>query len=242
MTDRPDVVARLRVAADGHRPDRARMWARVSARLPAGSREEAGRVRPRPRRAWPRMAGAAGGLVAVLAAGGLAVDRVAGGGEPWGERAPAGAGVRDGGPPSAAPSAGGGEPGPREDRLRSRGVLGPGNNAHWAQSGVVLHCGERLASLTVELRVAPAGGVRHTGFWSTLPADDFEVTVREEGGALVYRWTLRKGRAVPPGEHRFVGQYGHAEGLRDAGRDSYTVHATGPGGPVSAEGDFRRVP
>ncbi|MFP8960248.1 hypothetical protein ACLIYP_06710, partial [Streptomyces nanhaiensis] len=143
---------------------------------------------------------------------------------------------------SGGASGGGGEPGPREDRLRSRGVLGPGNNAHWAQSGVVLHCGERLTSLTVELRVAPTGGVRHTGSWSTLPAGDFGVTVREEGGALVYRWTLRRGRAVPPGEHRFVGQYGHAEGLRDVGRDSYTVRATGPGGPVSAEGDFRRVP
>ncbi|MFP8964733.1 hypothetical protein ACLIYP_29830, partial [Streptomyces nanhaiensis] len=52
MTDRPDVAARLRAAADGHRPDRARMWARASARLPAGSRLEAGRARPRPRRAW----------------------------------------------------------------------------------------------------------------------------------------------------------------------------------------------
>jgi hypothetical protein len=121
-------------------------------------------------------------------------------------------------------------------------VLGPGDNAYWAQSGVVLHSGEPLASLTVELRVALTGGVRHTGSWCTLPADDFEVSAREEGGALVYRWVLREGRTVPPGEHRFAGQYDHAEGPRDAGRDSYTARGTGPGGPVEVRGGFAELP
>jgi hypothetical protein len=224
------------------------MWARTAARIAAGPEEEARGTRPRPARAWLRMAGAAGGLTAVLAVGGLAADRVAGPAAPGGSAPPpaapsttpsAAAPVT----PPTAPSGDGGAAGrPRHGHLRSEAVLGPGDNAYWAQSGVVLHSGEPLASLTVELRVALTGGVRHTGSWCTLPADDFEVSAREEGGALVYRWVLREGRTVPPGEHRFAGQYDHAEGLRDAGRDSYTARGTGPGGPVEVRGGFAGLP
>lgn len=261
MTDRADVIARLRTAAAEHQPDRARMWARVVERAGAGPGREApggaaefadlggadrsgGGARARGRL---RTAGAVAGLVGTLAVGGLVVERVTGGdGTPGAARTSPGAEAAvPGGSP--APSAGtaddtGGTAArrPREGYLRAEGLLGPGGNAHWAQSDVVLRTTRPLTSLTVELRIALTGRVRHTGSWCSRPVDDFDVTVREEGGALVYRWVLREGRTVPPGEYRFAGQYEHAEGHRDAGGDRYAATAAGPGGPASVGGGFRQ--
>ncbi|MTE18478.1 hypothetical protein F0L17_04910 [Streptomyces sp. TRM43335] len=299
MADRVDVTARLRTAAAEHRPDRARMWARVHA---ARAGTESGGTGPAPDgaggsgplRARFGAAWAAGGLVAVLVAAALVTGWVGGGGVPWVARpaagpAPDGAGPgvspsppsrgssatesagppasstapsvpspdgsslpdgpspRNGGarPPSGGPSfpAGGtaAPSGAGDGYLDSAGVPGPGGNAFWAQSDVVLRATEPMTSLSVELRVARTGGVHPTGHWCTLPADDFEVTVGSEGGALVYRWVLREGRTVPAGEHRFAGQYHHAEGRRDTAGDTYAASGDGPAGPVSVRGDFRRT-
>lgn len=56
-------------------------------------------------------------------------------------------------------------------------------------------------------------------------AEDFDLSAREEAGFLVYRWTLKSGRTVPPGEHVFAGQYDHAAGGRDAKDDRYRIDA-----------------
>ncbi|MEE1941562.1 hypothetical protein V1L54_19470 [Streptomyces sp. TRM 70361] len=253
MTDRgrPEwATARLKAAAAEHQPDRDRMWSRVAGRARdaagRGGRAEAyspegpgGRARPP---GGPlRVAGAAVGLVAALAAGALAAGWVAGdGGAPWTVRAPAGAAPDTDGVSSAGPSGVTGAAGPRGGGLSARGVLGPGSNAHWAQNDIVLRSTGPLTSLTVELRVAPAGEVRHTGQWCSLPADDFRVAAREEGGALVYRWELREGREVPPGEYRFAGQYHHSEGRRNVERDGYTISGVGPRGAVTVRGGFHR--
>ncbi|MER7773002.1 hypothetical protein [Kitasatospora sp. NPDC096140] len=58
-----------------------------------------------------------------------------------------------------------------------------------------------------------------------MPADCFAVTEEEQGGALVYRWILKPGCTVPPGQHVFAGQYNHATGLRDPKGDTYRVDA-----------------
>lgn len=64
----------------------------------------------------------------------------------------------------------------------------------------------------------------------------------DEAGFLVYLWTLKPGRTVPAGTFTFAGQYNHAEGGRDAGRDDYTVRAGAsagaPGQQAAAGGDF----
>ncbi|WP_405496494.1 hypothetical protein [Streptomyces sp. NBC_00096] len=75
----------------------------------------------------------------------------------------------------------------------------------------------------MELRIALTEGVRDTGGWRTRPAADFDLSTRQEGHFLVYRWTLKPGRAVPPGEHVFAGQYDHAAGGRDAKDDTYRI-------------------
>ncbi|TXS09928.1 hypothetical protein EAO71_36910 [Streptomyces sp. ms191] len=83
--------------------------------------------------------------------------------------------------------------------------------------------------------------MKDTGHWQTRPADDFTVTVRQEGGFLVYRWVLRPGRTIPSGEHVFAGQYDHAAGGRDAGPDTYRAEAAAGTGRALVWGDFAPV-
>lgn len=125
--------------------------------------------------------------------------------------------------------------------LWSDGSIDPQSNDFWAQSTLTFKTDKQLTALTVELRVAQTGGVTDTGNWRSLPADDFSVSVREEGDELVYRWTLKAGRTVPEGEHVFAGQYNHAEGGRDAGEDTYAAEATASGEKAAVRGDFART-
>ncbi|MFJ9036539.1 hypothetical protein ACIRF8_08100 [Streptomyces sp. NPDC102406] len=123
--------------------------------------------------------------------------------------------------------------------LWSDGSVDPGSNDYWAQSNITFKSKSPLASLTVELRIAQTGKVSDTGNWRSLSAEDFTVSVAERDGFLVYRWVLKDGRTVPPGQYVFAGQYNHAQGGRDAGDDTYSVTARTTGGERAAVGgDF----
>ncbi|MGW4049976.1 hypothetical protein ACWENA_04040 [Streptomyces sp. NPDC004779] len=220
----------LREAALAHRPDRARMLARVEqgfstppadrARAPFRARKPLGAQPPlrtpsggRPR--WTATAAVAATVVGVLGLGGLAVTA-----------------LQDRPAPSARVAA----PGPA---ARAAGTIDPGSNQWWAQSDLAVTTEAEVTGVSVEVRVALNGGVVTTGHWQTRSADDFEVTVAEESGALVYRWTLKRGRTVPAGPHTFAAQYNHAEGTRDASGDTYTVVLTGrDGGRTTLRGAF----
>ncbi|MGD6751192.1 hypothetical protein [Streptomyces sp. BH105] len=206
-----DVRQRLRAAADAHRPDRARMLARVERGLHEPER--------RPAAGWVRIAALTAGVAGALAVGGFAV----------------GSALRpDPGPQQRQVAVS-----PAVDPLWADGSVDPGSNAYWAQSNVTFKTERELSSLTVELRVAQTGKVNSTGHWRSLPAADFKESVTERDGFLVYRWVLRPGRTVPVGEHVFAGQYNHAEGGRDAGADRYSVRGlTGSGQQVYVDGDF----
>ncbi|MER5180598.1 hypothetical protein ABT009_19865 [Streptomyces sp. NPDC002896] len=125
--------------------------------------------------------------------------------------------------------------------LWSDGSVDPGSGEYWGQSDVTFKTTKVLTALTVELRVAQTGGVTSAGGWRTLPEQDFTFTVEEKNGFLVYRWTLKDGRTVPAGEHRFAGQYNHEPGRRDAGDDWYAVTAEADGEPFAVRGDFAPV-
>ncbi|MFE5487623.1 hypothetical protein [Streptomyces sp. NPDC056527] len=219
MANEDELRARLREAAEAHRPDRARMLARVERGMAADARAVSVRsVRPLRPVPWLRVAGAAAAVAGIFAAGGYAVTALSG--------------------PSPSVAATGADPN-AEPRLRAEGVIDPGSNRYWAQSDLTVTTSTPLSGLVVEVRVAQTGGVASTGNWRTLPAEDFTVSVREDGGALVYRWTLTAGRTVPAGRHVFAGQYDHAEGGRDAGSDTFTVTATDTSGDrTSARGGF----
>lgn len=263
-----ELRARLHEAAEAHRPDRARMLARIE--RGTGGHGRAGRRRtPGPVRDWARVAGAAAAVAAMLAAGGYAVGSTVRDGAPAQRRtvavsptaapspdatgrAPAppvdpapsggtpGAHADASGTPaagrtvSAPPPAAGGTDGP----LRAQGSVDPHGNDYWAQSDLTLRTGARLTSLTVRLRIAQTGGVGSTGAWRTLPERDFDLTIGERNGFLVYTWTLKQGRTVPAGEWVFAGQYDHRRGGRDAREDRYTVEATADGTRRGVSGGF----
>lgn len=225
---------RLRTAAASHRPDRARMLARIERGMAQEPSARPARA-PRPPMPWLRIAGATVAVCGVLTAGAVAVTS-AGPEQPAGGQRVAAEPVSPA--PASPPAARGAALPAGRGPLWSDGSLNPSSSDYWAQSEVVVKTAEPLSELTVELRVALNGGVNTTGSWRSLPEQDFEVTAREEEGYLVYRWTLKPGRSVPAGTHTFAGQYNHAEGVRDTGRDDYTARARAAGGPASVGGDF----
>ncbi|MDF9873111.1 hypothetical protein ACWC9F_30260 [Streptomyces sp. NPDC001110] len=232
-----DLRERLRAAAASHRPDRARMLARVERGMAEEPPARPARA-PRTAMPWLRVAGATAAVCGVLTAGAFAVAS-AGGEEPEGVQRVA-AGPASPGPVSPAPDRGGALPAGKGP-LWSDGSLDPESNSYWAQSEVTVKTTGPLSALTVELRIALNGGVNTTGSWRSLPEEDFTVSAREEDGFLVYRWALRQGRSVPAGTHTFAGQYNHAEGDRDTGRDDYTARARAAGGQVAVGGGFTRT-
>ncbi|MFJ7628000.1 hypothetical protein ACIQZN_16045 [Streptomyces sp. NPDC097595] len=231
-----ELSGRLREAAEAHRPDRARMLARIERGM-AGDRPAPRSVRPpRAVRPWLRVAGATAAVCGVLAAGAFAVTSAADDDRARGGQVASAPSATATAPHSPAAKAPGGLR-PEDGPLWTGGVVDPHSNAYWAQSNVTLRTTEPLSALTVELRVAQTGGVNSTGSWRSLPEPDFTVSVDENGGFLVYRWTLRAGRTVPAGTHTFAGQYNHAEGDRDATDDSVTAHAVRASGGKAAVGD-----
>ncbi|MFD0147787.1 hypothetical protein ACWGQ4_37920 [Streptomyces sp. NPDC055721] len=208
----------LREAGLAHQPDHARMLARVehglAAPLKAPRRARAGL--PWTGSRWTAAVAVAAAVAGVVGVGGLAVTTL------------------DQGP--AAPATSLPAPGPAAE---ASGALDPGSNRWWAQGDVTVTTRTPVSGLVVDVRVARTAGVVSTGHWRTRPAEDFTVTVTEEPGALLYRWTLKPGRSVPPGRHVFAVQYNHAEGVRDASADTYTIVLTGgDGGRSTLRGGF----
>ncbi|MGW6981096.1 hypothetical protein ACWGE1_16835 [Streptomyces sp. NPDC054932] len=218
MTD--ELRGLLRESAEAHLPDRARMLARIErgTARPDTARRSRDRARTRAL-TWPRIVLATLATAGTLTASALTVVAVVHTPDP----------PRN--PPAAAPSAADRTAPPMQGSrtedgpLWADGSVDPHSNAYWAQSNVTLKAGKPLTALVVELRIALTEGVKNTGSWRTRPAADFDLTAREEGGFLVYRWTLKPGRTVPSGEHVFAGQYDHAAGGRDAKADTYRIDA-----------------
>ncbi|MCT2593200.1 hypothetical protein LHJ74_25390 [Streptomyces sp. N2-109] len=241
MTD-DELRGRLRGAARAHRPDRERMLARVERGM-AESENPPLPPRPaaKPVTSWLRVVSATAAVAGVCAVGGYAVASAARDEEPRPQS------VARGSAPEATAEAPSVTPGsqsvPVGDLLWADGSVDPGSTVHWAQSNITVKVKKPLTALTVELRVAQNGKVADTGNWRSLPAEDFDVSAGEASGVLVYRWTLKDGLTVPPGEYVFAGQYNHAEGQRDAGDDSYAVEAAPavtPGERAEWRGDFAR--
>ncbi|WP_033215874.1 hypothetical protein [Streptomyces virginiae] len=219
MTD--ELRGLLRESTRAHRPDRARMLARVERGMARPDAARRPRDHERTALSWPKIVLATLAAAGTLTASALMV--VAAVHDPDPPRNPSAVA-----PPAAdravPPPAGGSRT--QDGPLWADGSVDPHSNAYWAQSNVTLRTDQPLTALVVELRIALTEGVKDTGSWRTRPAADFDLAVRREGGFLVYRWTLAPGRTVPSGEHVFAGQYDHASGGRDAKDDTYRIDAT----------------
>ncbi|MEU6371664.1 hypothetical protein [Streptomyces sp. NPDC046909] len=256
-----DIDRRLREAAEAHRPDRARMLARME----RGMAGPAVRHRARPfARSGTRVALAGLAATGILATGGLAVAAIVATSSPSpspsvttpatpsptvGSPQPASARPTPVAPApvttpgSARPTPSATSPSPAADESRngplwSAGSLDPKSTVYWTQSNLVLKTTQPLTSLTVEIRIVQTGGAKNTGTWQTLPGGDFTVTVQETGGTLVYRWVLKPGLTVPAGSHEFAAQFNNGTGARSATGDGYRVDARSSGGAASVRGGF----
>ncbi|OIJ97672.1 hypothetical protein [Streptomyces monashensis] len=254
-----EIARRLREAAEAHRPDRARMLARVQ----RGMAGPAVRHRARPfARSGTRVALAGLAVVGILGTGGLAVAAIvahssppvtvttpatpsptAGSSHPTSARpTPAGpAPVTTPGSSRPTPAATSPSPAAGESQngvLSSAGSLDARSTVYWTQSNLVLKTTRPLTSLTIEMRIVQTGGVKNTGTWQTLPSGDFTVTAQEAGGTLVYRWVLKPGLTVPAGSFEFAAQFNNGTGKRSAAGDGYSVDAQGAGGSASVRGGF----
>jgi hypothetical protein len=256
-----DITRQLREAAEAHRPDRARMLARVE----RGMAGPAVRHRARPfARSGTRVALAGLAAAGVLATGGLAVAAIVATPSPSPSAtvttpatpspavssprptsprptpvAPAPAttpGSSRPTPPTTSPSPTAGES--QNGPLWSAGSLDPRSTIYWTQSNLALKTTQPLTSLTIEIRIVQTGAVKNTGTWQTLPSDDFTVTVQEADGALVYRWVLKPGRTVPAASFEFAAQFNNGTAARSAAGDGYRVDAQGSGGSASVRGGF----
>ncbi|GAA4877222.1 hypothetical protein [Kitasatospora terrestris] len=249
-----EISRQLREAAAHHHPDRATIVALVEQRAAGPTLPHRA---PSIARSGRRVLLAALATAGLLATGGLAVAGIVNGQPPAPAvtTAPAASAPLDSPVPSApstatgpAPSTTGGSrpsatptlPTGRVQNgpLWTEGSVDAKSTVYWGQSSVAVGTSQQLGSLTVELRITQTGGVRETGSWRTLPADDFTVTVQETGGALVYRWVLKPGRTVPAGQHVFAAQFNHATGVRATAGDSYRVDARTAASSPTLRGGF----
>ncbi|MFD9007740.1 hypothetical protein [Streptomyces sp. NPDC059552] len=274
MTMRGDVDdelrARLHEAAGTHRPDRAR----ILARLERGMAQEDRAARPL-QFGWLRAVGVTAAVAGILAMGGYGVASLVNDKPPQQtvavppmpaltstpapsteatRRAPSPADPAPVDPtpstsrkprepsvsPPRTPDAGAPAAGEQDGPLWSDGSVDPHSNDFWAQSNVTLKTREELTTLTVELRIAQTGQVTSTGAWRSLPEADFTLTIAEKAGYLVHTWVLKQGRTVPAGQWVFAGQYNHAGGARDARDDRYAATARTRSEQLAVSGGFAR--
>ncbi|MFF4361859.1 hypothetical protein [Streptomyces sp. NPDC001604] len=261
-----ELRARLHETAEAHHPDRARILARIERGMSEHGRPDHRATRP-PVWGWARVVSATAAVAGMLAVGGYAVASAVRDDTPpqrqtvsvsptptpspdATSRAPVPPVARTpntprpshepsntpaGKPSASVPTPGVGQ---SDGPLWSEGSVDPHSNDFWAQSNITLKTSEQLTAVTVQLKVAQTGGVSSTGAWRSLPEQDFDLTVGEHNGFLVYTWTLKAGRTLPTGEWVFAGQYNHQRGGRDAKHDTYAITATAGGTQRAVGGDF----
>jgi hypothetical protein len=126
----------------------------------------------------------------------------------------------------------------RDGYLSSSALVDPHSNDGWSQGNVVLASTRTLTALDVTVEVALTPGVAETGRWTTVSNNLLTMTSSRTGKTLVYRFTLRQGATLAPGEYTFAVQFNHANGKRSAADDSYAAKVTGNGKDAKVSGGF----
>jgi hypothetical protein len=247
------ISRQLREAAEAHRPNRARMLARVDRGLAAATK-----ARPASgiARSWSRATLAGVAAAGVLVTAGIAFAGIVHTGPPAETTTiPAAPHTTSSTPPSPTSST---VPPVAQDQptttnppsttgnrlsdgpLSAKGSVDPNSHTFWTQDQLVLDVAQPLTKLIVQVHIAQTGGVQSSGQWQTAPGDDFTVTVQEVDGAVVYRWELKPGRTVPAAQQIFAVQYNHTRGARDGKADRFGVMAAAAGRDYAVWGGFTR--
>jgi hypothetical protein len=258
--DERDLRTALREEADRHRPDRAAMLERITHGRQAHAPRPRDRVSALLR---PAAAAVAVAVVLVLAVAGV---RLANRGPEVDDRQVAAPTVAPATPAPATtatpkPSAAGttttatrpprtptGASSPatpatprvtdRDGFLAALGQVDPHTDDGWSQGNVVLETTKKLTAVDVTVTVALTPGVVETGRWSTVPNNMLTMTSARTRKELVYRFTLKPGFTLGPGEYTFAAQFNHAAGKRPVTGDSYRAKAAAGGQDAKVSGGF----
>ncbi|HLU29458.1 MAG TPA: hypothetical protein VKZ65_13545 [Glycomyces sp.] len=230
-----DLPERLRFSVEEFEPDTERMWSRVASGMAEPEAVAAEPVRRHSR--LPHLALATCVVVALIGA----IVFVGYGMDPVRERLPSGPGSS---PPSSAPAETTGavtpsakpDPVDEVDYLTAGARINGHVNDYWSQSEVTIRTDEPITELTAELHVVLGTDVEFTGSWTTADHYFHPAEVFEQDGYLVFRWTLRKGQTIEPGEYILSGQYNHGEGPREPDGDYFTVEAEAASGGSTVVG------
>ncbi|GAA2856832.1 hypothetical protein Acy02nite_65990 [Actinoplanes cyaneus] len=114
--------------------------------------------------------------------------------------------------------------------LWSDGSIDPGSGDTQGASVITLRTTETLTALKVTVRVAGTAGLTSRGGTKSVPGASVTTGVTDQGGALLYTFTLAPADEVAPGTYTFTAKYTHDAGGRDAGGDTYEAVATTAGG------------
>jgi hypothetical protein len=127
--------------------------------------------------------------------------------------------------PSPAATGGGHEP-VHDEYLSATAVRNAYSITSWTQDDLTLGTTETITALDVTLKVALTAGVADTGHWTSIPVELVTTGVTRQGGALVYRFTLRAGATLAPGSYTFAAQFNHTTDPRPLTVDTYTAKST----------------
>ncbi|MBA9004573.1 MULTISPECIES: hypothetical protein [Thermomonospora] len=250
---------RLHAEADRHRPDTARIWARVEAAMneqtAAPDPIPAWEPRPWRRRGDLRAAAAALATAAVMGVTSLAVVVLNGDAGPGPVVPPP---PRTGAPlPSSTATV---SPSPSEDgeadsdtvggvRPPARNEPGPGEGGqggapvsvtaaqdgalpYWGRNTLTLTVHRPLTALNVTIRVARSRRTFPAGSWNSMPGSHVRSDTDLTDDAIVHRLTLLPGRTLPSGRYLVAVQY-QPGGPHDPARDTFAVTAHAAGGSAS---------
>jgi hypothetical protein len=126
----------------------------------------------------------------------------------------------------------------RDGYVSSTGKVDPNTSDGWSQDSVVLKSTRKITALDVTVEVALAPGVAETGRWSTVSTDLLTISSSRTNKMLVFRFTLRQGATLAPGEYTFAAQFSHTVGKHSPAADSYEARITGEGKDAKVSGSF----
>jgi hypothetical protein len=245
---RPDaewLAAELQAQADGHEADRARIEAgfdRLTATAPrrAARRRVGGPLRV-------RLLGVPLGALAAVATATIAVGVTLGvsdrtphrasqaAASPSPSQAAVTAGTRPPSTPTPTPTTfhPAGTTSPRGESappvsagpLTAAAAVDLYSNEYWAQEDLTLTTTTALHALHLVATISGGGTVQSTGWWSTIPKDELDVTVSHDSAGLVYDITLNPGQTLQPTVYRFGLQFNHPAVGHSFALDAYTVTA-----------------
>jgi hypothetical protein len=126
----------------------------------------------------------------------------------------------------------------RDGYLSSTGKIDPNTSDGWTQDSVTLKSTRKITALDVTVEVALTPGVAETGRWSTVANELLAVSSSRTSKMLVFRFTLRPGKTLAPGEYTFAAQFNHTVGKHSPAEDSYEAKITGDGKDAKVSGTF----